>query len=73
MTLGQRLHQLRKAKGTTQEHAAEAIGVSRILYSHYERDVATPPIWNILKIAAYLEISVEKLMNDVEPVKAGAA
>ena len=67
MTLGQRLAELRHQKGVTQEQIAAALGISRILYSHYERDVATPPIWRLLQIARYHGLSVEQILEPVNP------
>jgi transcriptional regulator with XRE-family HTH domain len=67
MTLGQRLVEVRKNNGATQEEVAKALGISRILYSHYERDKATPPIWRLMRLACFFDLSVEQLMKDVEP------
>lgn len=65
MTLGQRLTELRQQKGATQEEIATALGISRVLYSHYERDVATPPIWRLLRLSSYHGLSVEQMMKPV--------
>lgn len=43
MTFGQRLAQLRKARGFTQQELADETGLSRRMLAYYERQSQHPP------------------------------
>lgn len=59
MTIGNRISQLRKAKGFTQEYIAEQLDVSRQAVSKWEQDQTTPDTGNLIALAQLLDTSIE--------------
>ncbi|HYD23919.1 MAG TPA: helix-turn-helix transcriptional regulator [Croceibacterium sp.] len=59
--LGNRLRELREAKGLTQAQLADLIGVSRKTVNTVENGVFTPSTVVALKLAGALGCSVEEL------------
>jgi putative transcriptional regulator len=59
--LGNRLNELRSARGLTQAALAEAVGVSRKTINTVENGVFTPSALLALKIARALERPVEEV------------
>ena len=51
MTLGDKIHQLRKARGLSQEQLASQITVSRQAISKWELSEAMPDIDNIVQLS----------------------
>ena len=66
ITLGERLRQERTRHKMTQEFVAETIGVSRQAVSKWENGVSDPSTSNLFAIANLYEISLEKLLKDIE-------
>lgn len=60
---GQRLKELRKAKGLTQKQLAEMIGVKNSIISFYEVGDRIPSPEVIKKLAAVLHISADFLLG----------
>lgn len=60
---GQRLAQIRKAKGLTQQELGERIGVSQRIMHHYENKAEYPPAQKIIELAQALEMSVDELLG----------
>ncbi len=71
MTMGQRIVQLRKAKGLSQEDLAERVGVSRQAVSKWELDQALPDAEKIIALAAALGVSTDQILRD-PPVDSGS-
>ncbi len=63
MALGKRIKRKREAAQLTQEQLGHAIGVSRQHVSMWERDVVSPSIENIKKIAKALGAEVGALIK----------
>lgn len=63
MTLGNRLYEMRKEKGLSQEKAAEVLGVTRQTISKWETDQSTPDFDKILPLCELYEISTEELLT----------
>lgn len=61
-----KLKQIRKQKGITQEELAKAIGITRPYLSDIERGVKTPGGDIIIKIANYLQLPVEEIFFTVD-------
>ena len=61
--LSTKLKELRKALGYTQYDAAEALGVVRQTYSHYETGKRVPNSAVLFKLAGLYKVSVEDLMQ----------
>ncbi len=71
MTIGQRIAQLRKAKGLSQEDLAERVGVSRQAVSKWELDQATPDAEKIVSLAAALGVTTEQVLLGPDPTPGG--
>lgn len=56
-----RLQELRGKR--TQDEIAEAIGVSRATYSHYETGRSEPAIATLVKIAELFDVSLDDLLG----------
>lgn len=63
MTLGQRLYEMRRAKGLSQEQAAEHLGVTRQTISKWESDQTTPDFDKILPLCDLYNISTDELLK----------
>ena len=61
--LGERLRELRKVHGYTQDYVASFLGVIRQTYSHYETGRCMPPTQALYKLAGLYRISVEDLLH----------
>lgn len=63
MTLGNRLYEMRKDKGLSQEKAAEVLGVTRQTISKWETDQSTPDFDKIVPLCTLYGISTEELLT----------
>jgi len=63
MELNEKLQQLRKAKGLTQEELATALYVSRTAISKWESGRGTPNIDSLKGIADFFSVSVDDLLS----------
>lgn len=64
MTFAEKLVQLRKAKGLSQEALALQLHVSRQAISRWELGSAMPDSPNLLQISRLFEVSADYLLND---------
>lgn len=60
----ERLTELRKKKGLSQEQLAELLGVSRQAVSKWERAEATPDLDNLILLSRLYEISLDELVKE---------
>ena len=58
MTIGQRIGELRKSYGYSQEYIAEKMNVSRQAVSKWEQDLSAPDTYNLIALAELLDVSV---------------
>lgn len=63
MTLGEKIHELRKAHKMSQERMAELLGVSRQAVSKWETGQSNPNTENLICLAEIFEVSVGELTN----------
>ncbi len=63
MTMGEKLHTLRKANGYTQIYVAKEIGITKSLVSMYEADKRVPSRSTLLKLAQIYSVSMDFLMG----------
>ncbi len=63
MTIGDKLKEARKNAGLTQEQLADKLMVSRAAVAKWETDKGTPDIENLKAIAAYLDVSIDYLVD----------
>ena len=61
--LGNRIKELRKQRGLTQNQFAEKLHVSFQAVSNWERGIAPPDLENLLRIADYFGILVDRLLR----------
>ncbi len=59
MTIGQRISELRKNRGYSQEYVAEQLNVSRQAVSKWETDTSAPDTYNLIGLAQLFGVSVE--------------
>ncbi len=68
MTLGQRIQELRKEQGLSQEALGEKLGVSRQAISKWEGDGAVPEVDKLIALSRLFGFSLNELLQvDVEP------
>ena len=63
MELGEKLQELRKQKGLTQEELAEILYVSRTAVSKWESGRGIPNIESLKSISKYFSISIDELLS----------
>lgn len=67
--IANRLYEMRKKSGLSQEELAEKIGVSRQAVSKWERAEASPDTDNLILLAKLYSISMDELLSTEEPVE----
>jgi transcriptional regulator with XRE-family HTH domain len=68
MTIGEHIMLLRKKKGLSQADLGKSVGTSGDIIGRYERDIMTPSIEVIIKIADALEVSIDYLVGKTSMV-----
>ena len=63
MTLGQRIQELRKQHGLSQEGLGEKLGVSRQAVSRWEMDGAVPEVDKLVAMSRVLEVTLNDLLQ----------
>ena len=63
MTLGQKLKEIRKRLGLSQEQLAEIINVSRQAITKWENDAGIPDISNLQELSKVFGLTVDYLLN----------
>lgn len=69
MSLGERLYELRKKKGLSQEEVAEKLNVTRQSVSKWETDESKPDFDKIVPICELYEISTNELLGGTKEEK----
>lgn len=67
--IANRLQQLRKEKGYSQEELAQALGLSRQAVSKWERAESSPDTDNLICLAKLYGMSLDELLNTDETVE----
>ena len=65
--LGQRLYDLRRKQGLSQEQLAEKINVSRQTVSKWESGQSTPDLPKLLALAEVYSLSLDELVGNTPP------
>ncbi len=68
IAIGQRIKQLRKSKGFSQEHFALEAGLDRSFYGHFERGNRNISVLNLIKIAIALKVEVGELFPEIDKI-----
>ena len=71
-SFGERLQNIRKARGLTQVQLAEAAGTTQRAISYYETEAGFPPAPAIIDLARALQITTDELLG-VKPPRIEAA
>ena len=66
MTLGEKIIDLRKKRGLSQEDLAITLGVSRQAVSKWETGEAKPDTDKVIALAEYFEVTTDWLLRDIE-------
>lgn len=64
LVLGNKLKELRKSFGMTQDDIAELLEMSRTSFSKYENGAANPPLAVMRKLSAIYNVPIEYLIHD---------
>ena len=67
MNISDRIQSLRKAKGITQEHLADAVGVSRQAVSKWEAEQSVPDLERVVAMAEYFDVTTDYILRGIEP------
>ena len=67
MNIADRIQNLRKTKGISQEELADKIGVSRQAVSKWESEQSIPDIDKIMVMSDYFEVTTDYLLKGIEP------
>ena len=68
MKLADRILELRKQKGISQEALADKFGVSRQAISKWESEQSTPELDKIVLMSDFFEVTTDYLLKGIEPV-----
>ncbi len=69
MTLGEKLQNLRREKGISQDRLAELLDVSRQAVSKWERDEAMPETDKVVRLSEVFSVSIDYLLKDAPPLR----
>lgn len=69
MDIGDRIQNLRKSKGMSQEELADCVGVSRQAVSKWESGQSAPDIEKIILLSDYFKTTTDYLLKGIQPVK----
>lgn len=64
MTIGEKIYQLRKSKGLSQEELADELNISRQSVSLWETNQTVPQIDYLLELSKVFEVSLDELCNN---------
>ena len=67
MTIGERIKELRKSKGMSQEDLALKLNVSRQAVQKWESDVNEPNLLTLKLLSTYLDVSIDELVTGNKP------
>ena len=65
MSFGVNLEKLRKERKISQSKLGNTLGITQQMISSYEKDISSPNIDTLVKIADYFEISIDRLVGHI--------
>ncbi|MBS6474399.1 MAG: helix-turn-helix transcriptional regulator [Clostridiales bacterium] len=68
MNIADRIQQLRKTKGVSQEELADKIGVSRQAVSKWESEQSLPDLERIVLMSDYFEVTTDYLLKGIDMI-----
>jgi len=66
MNIAEKIYQLRKIKGCSQEELAAELGVSRQAVSKWEAGSSLPDTDKLLRLSTFFDVSVDELLKDID-------
>ena len=69
MNISERIQELRKAKGISQEELADKTDVSRQAVSKWENGQSVPDLEKVILLSEYFEVTTDYILKGIEPVK----
>lgn len=63
MEIGNKLKELRKAEGLTQQQLAERLQIPRVNYTRYETNAVRPDYETLIRIADFYEVSLDEIFD----------
>ncbi|MGB4658659.1 MAG: helix-turn-helix transcriptional regulator [Mobilitalea sp.] len=69
MNIADRIQNLRKMKGISQEELADKVGVSRQAVSKWESEQSSPDLDKIIIMSDYFEVTTDYILKGIEPPK----
>ncbi|MFU0825977.1 MAG: HTH cro/C1-type domain-containing protein [Lachnoclostridium sp.] len=63
MSFGSNLEKLRKERKISQSKLGNALGITQQMISSYEKNISSPNIETLIKIADYFQISIDRLVG----------
>jgi len=73
MNIADRIQNLRKTKGISQEELADAVGVSRQAVSKWESEQSIPDIDKVIIMSDFFEVTTDYILKGVESEKQASA
>ena len=67
MVLGEKITELRKRSGLSQEQFGDKIGVSRQAVSKWENGTSDPSTTNLMALAKLFGVEAEELLREARP------
>ena len=68
MNIADRILNLRKGKGISQEELADKMGVSRQSVSKWESEQSTPDVEKIILMSEFFEVTTDYLLKGIDPI-----
>ena len=69
MNIADRIQNLRKTKGVSQEQLADVVGVSRQAVSKWESEQTIPDLDKVVIMSEYFGVTTDFILKGIEPVK----
>ena len=67
MTISDRIRELRRKRGMSQEELAEQIGISRQAVSKWESGQSMPDLDKVILLSEYFEVTTDYLLKGIQP------
>lgn len=65
MSFGKNLERIRKDKKVSQTQLGAALGITQQMISSYEKEISSPNLDVLLKIAEYFNVSIDSLVGHI--------
>lgn len=69
MKISDRILELRRQKGISQEELADKLGVSRQAVSKWESEQSVPEMEKIIAMSEFFDVTTDYLLKGIEPIK----